>query len=181
MGEYPKTTKIVDLRIYPIKSCRGISVKSSTLTQKGLKYDRCCMFVDAARKFITIRQKPEMTLIQTWISEDDSGNDCLTVTFPAVTKPGTEFEEKLVDYDRATTITVPLEPDEEYLSKNAELVDAEIWGIQTDAYAFTLPAIEDAVEKYFKAFDPESKVRFVIKGPTLRQSGGNASPELLGR
>lgn len=181
MGEYPKTTKIVDLRIYPIKSCRGIRVNTSTLTQKGLKYDRGCMFVDAARKFITIRQKPEMTLIKTDITQDESGKDCLAVTFPAVTKPGTEFEEKDVDYSNATTITVPLEADEEWLQQNAELVEAEIWGYQTDAYAFTQPDVESAVEKYFKAFDPKSKVRLVIKGPSLRQCGGNGSPEQLGR
>ncbi|RMZ77276.1 hypothetical protein DV738_g4482, partial [Chaetothyriales sp. CBS 135597] len=31
---------ITQLNIYPVKSCRGVSVKSTTLTKTGLKYDR---------------------------------------------------------------------------------------------------------------------------------------------
>jgi len=84
--QYPKTTRITDLKIYPIKSCRGFSVKSSTLTRKGLKYDRCCMFVDAKKVFITIRDKPEMTLIKTRIDTDTNDLPVLKVTFPAVVK-----------------------------------------------------------------------------------------------
>ena len=40
-------TEITDLRIYPIKSCRGISVRKSHLTKRGLDLDRRWMFVDA--------------------------------------------------------------------------------------------------------------------------------------
>lgn len=40
-------SEVTDLRIYPIKSCRGISVKKSFLTKKGLDLDRRWMFVDA--------------------------------------------------------------------------------------------------------------------------------------
>jgi uncharacterized protein YcbX len=41
------TSGISELRIYPIKSCRGISVKKSFLTKTGLELDRRWMFVDA--------------------------------------------------------------------------------------------------------------------------------------
>jgi hypothetical protein len=41
------TSEVVDLRIYPIKSCRGISVNKSYLTKRGLDLDRRWMFVDA--------------------------------------------------------------------------------------------------------------------------------------
>jgi len=40
-------SEIVDLFIYPIKSCRGISVEKSFLTKQGLDLDRRWMFVDA--------------------------------------------------------------------------------------------------------------------------------------
>ena len=40
-------SEISELRIYPIKSCRGISIKKSFLTKRGLDLDRRWMFVDA--------------------------------------------------------------------------------------------------------------------------------------
>jgi uncharacterized protein YcbX len=42
-----KISEITDLRIYPIKSCRGISIRKSFLTKHGLDLDRRWMFVDA--------------------------------------------------------------------------------------------------------------------------------------
>lgn len=39
--------EIVDLWIYPIKSCRGISLKKALVTKQGLELDRRWMFVDA--------------------------------------------------------------------------------------------------------------------------------------
>lgn len=179
MGEYPKTTTITDLRIYPIKSCRGFSVKSSTLSRKGLQYDRCCMFIDAKKVFITIRDKPEMTLIKTAIEVDTKGSTILKVTFPAVVK--SEGHDPKPDYEHATIISVPLEASHDWLDKNAELIEAEIWKYDTDAYAFTSPEVADAVTKYFTAWDSESQVKLVTKGPTPRQCRGNGDPEYLGR
>ena len=40
-------SEITDLRIYPIKSCRGISIQKTFLTKQGLDLDRRWMFVDA--------------------------------------------------------------------------------------------------------------------------------------
>lgn len=179
MTSYPKTTRIVDLKIYPIKSCRGLSIKSSVLTKKGLQYDRCCMFIDASKKFITIRGNPEMTLIQTNIQEDESGNASLVITFPAVER--LDGQEPKVDYENAKFVTVPLGADEDWLSRNTELIEAEIWEFGTDAYAFTASEIADPITNYFASWDPEAKVRLVMKGPTPRPCGGNGSEELLGR
>ena len=179
MSAYPKTTKITDLKIYPIKSCRGFSVKTSTLTRQGLKHDRCCMFIDANSKFITIRDKPEMTLIKTNIDHDNAGKAVLKVTFPAITKTGGQDPQP--NYENATTIFVPLEADQDWLSENAELIEAEIWEYQTDAYAFTAPEITNVVTNYFTSWDPEANVRLVSKGPTPRECRGNGSKELLGR
>lgn len=179
MAAYPKTTKVTDLRIYPIKSCRGISIPSSRLTRKGLQYDRCCMFVDAKNKFITIRDKPEMTLIRTAIEHDEHERPLLKVTFPAVQK--SEGKDPVPDYENATAIKVPLEPEDDWLQANTELIDAEIWEFETDAYAFSTPEIADVVSKYFTSWDSEAQVKFVRKGPTPRPCRGNGSADLLGR
>lgn len=179
MATYPKTTKITDLKIYPIKSCRGLSVTSTTLTRQGLQYDRCCMFVDVKNSFITIRDKPEMTLIRTAVEHDEHNRPLLRVTFPAVQK--TDGQDPVADYDNATTIRVPLEPEDDWLQANAELIEAEIWEFETDAYAFTASKIADVVSKYFTSWDSEAQVKLVRKGPTPRPCRGNGSEELLGR
>lgn len=179
MGTYPKTTKITDLKIYPIKSCRGFSVKSSRLTRKGLQHDRCCMFVDAKKVFITIRDKPEMTLIQTAIVHDVNNKALLKITFPAVVRQG--GQQPKPDYNNATTISVPLEADQDWLDKNTKLINAEIWKFETDAYAFTSPDVVDVVTKYFTSWDADAQVELVIKGPTPRPCRGNGDPQYLGR
>lgn len=52
-----------DLYIYPVKSLGGISIKSSEVTERGLKYDRRWLLVDQYGKFITQRVYPQMALI----------------------------------------------------------------------------------------------------------------------
>lgn len=159
---------ITDLRIHPIKSCRGISVKSAHLTRKGLQYDRQWMFVDAANKFMTIRGQSEMTLINTSINHI-SGN--LEITFPARPESGLS----------KTTISVPLDPTTAWLEANCEKLNVEIWEFNTDAWTYTDPSIHEPVTNYFRTIDPSSNARLVVKGPTPRPTGGNGSKELLGR
>src|SRR2546423_847785 len=70
-GPRGTVSEIVELRVYPIKSCRGIKLDRTTLTRQGLDLDRRWMFVDEKKhEFITIRQKSQMTLIDTAISTD---------------------------------------------------------------------------------------------------------------
>lgn len=49
--------EITDLWIYPIKSCRGISLKKALLTTQGLELDRRWMFVDAESHKLVISSK----------------------------------------------------------------------------------------------------------------------------
>ena len=137
------------------------------------------MFIDAKRVFLTIRDKPELTLIKTSIEHDSEGKANLKVTFPAVTKA--EGHEPKPDYENSKTISIPLESNQDWLDINAELIEAEIWKYNTDAYAFTSPEIAHVVTEYFTSWDPDSHVRLVIKGPTPRQCRGNGGPEHLGR
>jgi len=55
--------RITELCIYPIKSCRGISVDSVQLTARGLDGDRRYMLVDVKGRFLTQREHPAMALI----------------------------------------------------------------------------------------------------------------------
>lgn len=55
---------IASLHVYPVKSCRGITVDSFRLTETGPEWDRRWMIVTAAgRRFITQRTHPLMATI----------------------------------------------------------------------------------------------------------------------
>lgn len=153
------STKILDLRVYPIKSCRGFSVASTRLLRTGVELDRQYMFVDAAdNKFITIRQISKMTLINTALSEDGS---MLVVTAP----------------DPNVRIEVPSHPTKEWLEENTTDDKVEIWGqkVQAKVYPASLSKpISDFLGK---------PVLLVYKGPWTepRVLRGNGAPEFLGR
>jgi uncharacterized protein YcbX len=53
---------------YPVKSLRGFSVESATLTPQGLAYDRRWMIINDQNKFTTQRKYSQMVLIHTAIS-----------------------------------------------------------------------------------------------------------------
>ncbi|MEY2805385.1 MAG: hypothetical protein RL657_2721 [Pseudomonadota bacterium] len=54
-----------EIWVYPLKSCAGISVRQSTLTETGLEWDRTWMVVDAQGSMVTQRELPAMALIET--------------------------------------------------------------------------------------------------------------------
>ncbi|BAQ63256.1 MOSC domain-containing protein [Geminocystis sp. NIES-3709] len=69
--------KIINLFIYPIKSCQGISLTKAEITPKGLRdffqptfYDRQFMLVDKNGKFLTQRQHPQLATIRVTINEN---------------------------------------------------------------------------------------------------------------
>ncbi len=49
------TLRITALRIYPLKSCRGISLNEAALLASGLEHDREMMIVDSQGHFVTQR------------------------------------------------------------------------------------------------------------------------------
>ncbi len=59
-----------EINIYPIKSLCGISLQSSIVQERGLKYDRRWVLVDDSNKFFTQRDFPEMALIKVDIEQD---------------------------------------------------------------------------------------------------------------
>jgi len=63
--------KLSEIFIYPIKSLGGISVNSSNVEPRGLKYDRRFLLVDENNVFMTQRDFAEMALLK--LSFDKNG------------------------------------------------------------------------------------------------------------
>ncbi|KAE8373089.1 hypothetical protein BDV26DRAFT_75688 [Aspergillus bertholletiae] len=152
------SSEILSLRIYPIKSCRGLRLQKTTLHMEGLDLDRRWMLVDAKTyEFLTIRQIPEMTLINTALSPN---SQWLVVTF-------TDVPDK--------EVRVPLRPDAAWLDAHTTLGQVNIWDIDTDAYIYG-PEVNGPFCDFLGR-----DVCLVYKGPTPRVMRGNGDPELLGR
>lgn len=148
-------SEIIELRVYPIKSCRGFTVNSTTMTRQGLDLDRRWMFVDEnKREFLTIRQKSQMTLINTQLDGDDL---------------------KISIKDSGESVRIPARPTQEWLNNNTKLTLVKIWGTDTDAYEYP-----EEINRNFTRFF-EDKVSLVYKGPTPRICGGNGAKRFLGR
>lgn len=153
----PPDTEVVGLYVYPVKSCRGISVKSMRLRQTGLEFDRNWMFVDAANQFLTIREEPTMTQIHTALSDD---YDQLTISI----KDNPDCE-----------VTIGARPDHGWLHENCKLIQVKIWDDETDAWEYSHD-INTTFSKHFS-----KAVKLVYKGPRPRPSSGNATAELYGK
>ena len=58
-------TELTQINIYPVKSCKGMTVTRAELTPFGLKNDRRWMAVDVNGTFLSQRTIPKMALIET--------------------------------------------------------------------------------------------------------------------
>lgn len=157
----PPATEIVSLRIYPIKSCRGIEVSQSKLLRTGLDLDRQWMFVSAAKhRFQTIREISKLTLVNTAINEKTD-----------------ELEISLAHDESKTPakVIIPAHPTQEWLKENTKLVDTAIWGETWDAYEY-----HESISQPFAEFLGKD-IRLVMRGPTPRVLIGNGAPTVLGR
>jgi len=61
---YAVGMKIVDLRVYPVKSCRGRSVETATIAARGFQSDRRAMIVAQDGSFVSQRTHPNLTQIE---------------------------------------------------------------------------------------------------------------------
>ncbi|MFV0340117.1 MAG: MOSC domain-containing protein [Parachlamydiaceae bacterium] len=59
---------LTGLFTYPIKSCKGLSLKEVAVGNKGPEWDRRWMLVDATGRFITQRKYPELALVTAVVS-----------------------------------------------------------------------------------------------------------------
>lgn len=156
-NNFPPPSKIISLHVYPIKSCRGFEVPRTTLLKSGLALDRQWMFVDAAtRKFLTIRDLSQMTLVRTSLSED-----------------GSKLQIRINETNKS--VEIPVYPSEVWLKQNTKPVPATVWGTETDGYEYS-----ETVTSIFSDFF-ERKVALILKGPTPRILEGSGASEHLGR
>ncbi|PYH78198.1 hypothetical protein BO82DRAFT_357454 [Aspergillus uvarum CBS 121591] len=177
-GHRPKQShEIVALRVYPIKSCRGLALPRTKLLQHGLDLDRRWMIVDATtHEFLTIRTNPRMTLITTALTTSTSTTSSsetaqdnsplnLTISLPAASTQ-----------HPAAKIAIPAHPTPTWLAQNTTLAsDIKIWDTTTDGYIYN-PDINAPISKFLGR-----EVALVYKGPTPRILQGNGAPRLLGR
>jgi uncharacterized protein YcbX len=155
----PPPTQIVSIRVYPIKSCRGIEVDETRLRKTGLLLDRNWMFISKSdRKFLTIRSNPSMTLIDTNIITKD------TQSHLEITIHGTD-----------SRVVIPAFPTKEWLSVNTTVTTVEIWEQDTDAYQYS-----DEINSLFTSFFKQD-VALVYKGPQPRNIHVNGRAELYGK
>lgn len=66
---------IAALNIYPVKSCKGISLQASRVAITGLEHDRQWLIVRPNGRFVTQREEPRLALIETALA-----NGALTLT-----------------------------------------------------------------------------------------------------
>lgn len=90
------------LYVYPIKSCRGISLDAWDVDGRGLRLDRRWMLVDGDGRFLSQRELPRMALIQIRLAPD----------------------RLLVDAPGMPALDVSLEPTDEDFD---DLIPARIW------------------------------------------------------
>src|SRR5688500_10917629 len=81
----PGGIRVVDLFVYPIKSCGGIAVESAEVDAFGIRNDRRWMVVDAEGRFLTQRTVPLLATIRAGISDGvislrAAGRETLAVT-----------------------------------------------------------------------------------------------------
>lgn len=63
--------RLAGIRVYPVKSCRGITVQRATVGHRGLAGDRRFMLVDRNGRFLTQRQHPTMALLSVTFSDGE--------------------------------------------------------------------------------------------------------------
>jgi uncharacterized protein YcbX len=168
-----KSREIVSLRMYPIKSCRGLEVTQTILKSHGLDLDRRWMLIDTStNEFLTIRQNPNMTRITTALSPD--GEDLI------VNIPKTKTNDQIQSNDNENqneshTIRIPSHPTNAWLAEHTSITPVRIWKTDTDGYMYS-----ESINAPFSSFLGQN-VALVYKGPTPRVLRGNGDPRLLGR
>ncbi|KAF2458593.1 MOSC domain protein [Lineolata rhizophorae] len=163
----PPPTTVASLRIYPIKSCRGITVRSTRLLHTGLELDRQWMFVSAEdKKFLTIRQISKMTLIDTALQPL---GDAIAAD--------TQLVISIRGADPPVAVAVPARPSQEHLAAHATRSTAIIWGAAVEAWEYG-PELTGPISAFLGR-----DVRLVYKGGATapRRLRGNGAPQVLGR
>ncbi|KMT05901.1 hypothetical protein BVRB_7g165590 [Beta vulgaris subsp. vulgaris] len=89
MGE--ASARVKTIFVYPIKSCRGISVAQAPVSPTGFRWDRQWMVVNANGRMISQRVEPKLALIELELpheafseSWEPSSDSCMVVRAPGM-------------------------------------------------------------------------------------------------
>jgi len=108
--------RIKRIIVYPIKSCRGVSVLSTNYEKKGLKGDRNYMFVrESDGMFLSSRKYPHFFLLAPDIPTDDG----ILIRFNHTGKSSSVGDVNFSHFVKRPT--------------NPKLIDVEIWDHKTQA------------------------------------------------
>lgn len=166
----PPPSEVVALRIYPIKSCRGIEIDATRLCKTGLTLDRNWMFVDMEKhNFLTIRSDPSMTLIDTKIIQGSAEQ---------LKELDMDGDKQLLEVSIHGTdgrILVPAFPTQKWLKAHTKLSTVEIWEKDTDGWEYG-----EEINKIFCDFF-NKPVALIYKGPTHRNVAVNGSVDKYGK
>ncbi|GAA5920387.1 hypothetical protein JCM6882_009091, partial [Rhodosporidiobolus microsporus] len=152
----PAQITVMELWVYPIKSCRGTSVQESAYGEEGLEYDRQWMLVEAdTHKFLTARTVPKMVLIHPVVNH---AAGTLDITVPSSSDEATPSQ----------TFSVPLAHPTTYLpspSTDPSLDhDFTVWGCDPqDGFAVGSPELLAALSAFMGR-----EVLLIRKGETRR-------------
>ena len=102
-----RTATVSGLYVYPVKSCRGISLTTADVGRMGIRYDRQWMFVDDRGMFVAQRASSElgvevrtMCLIETAIANDQlilSAPNMPSLEVPLAGRGGAEIPVRVWD------------------------------------------------------------------------------------
>lgn len=111
----PMNATLSGLTVYPVKSCRGISLTTARMTERGIDHDREWMIVDATGRFLTQRQVPRMAQIATALSTSAlhlsaAGMPTLDIPFDAAFVPAqvTVWRDTLWALDQGDAVAAAL-------------------------------------------------------------------------
>ena len=100
---------IAALFIYPVKSCGGIALTSTRVTERGFEHDREWMVVDVAGRFVSQRTEPRLASITTAITATSlvlaaPGADTLQVPLDqsGIASPVTVWSDTVPGIDQGT-------------------------------------------------------------------------------
>uniref|UniRef100_A0ACD5XT32 Uncharacterized protein n=1 Tax=Avena sativa TaxID=4498 RepID=A0ACD5XT32_AVESA len=90
-GEAEPAATVASILIYPIKSCRGVSVPQAPVTSFGFRWDRQWLVVNAKGRAVTQRVEPEMALVEVQLPPEAFDEDwqptpdsCLVIRAPGM-------------------------------------------------------------------------------------------------
>ena len=143
------------LNIYPIKSCKGISLQSAQLEDRGLRHDRRWMVVDGYQRFISQREMPRLALVSVQLRPDH-----LLVTAPTMDVLQVPF-----DSGREKTLPVTVWDDEVTAVDTGK--EAGLWFSLYLGFPAGLVRMPESADRMVSARGHVSQVSFADATPLL--------------